>query len=157
MSLLKFFKGERSHSNLMDKLMLKTYFKYINEVKTGKEWVTSNKDKLIEYEKDPKCSFRFTVSAYKDMFKVLKFVNTKKWAKKINKNMPIFLASGALDPVGNYGKSVCEVYSNLEKQKVKNLTLKLYEGAYHELHNEQPQIMQEFNNNLLNWLNKIIK
>lgn len=156
MSILKFFKGEKAYSNMMDKLMLKAYFKYISEVKTGKEWVTSNKEILADYEKDPMCSFRFTVSAYKDMFKVLKFVNTKKWAKGINKNMPIFIASGSLDPVGNYGKSVCAVYSELEKQQVKNLTLKLYEGAYHELHNEQPNIIKEFNKDILAWIEKRI-
>lgn len=157
MSAMKVFKGEKSYSKLMDRLMLSKYFKYIKEVKSGKEWVTSNKEKLEQYENDERCNFRFTTSAFKDMFTVLKFVNTKKWAKGISNDMPIFIASGSLDPVGNYGRGIGEVYNLLEKQELKDVNLKLYSKAYHELHNEQPEIQKEFFNDVINWTNEKIK
>lgn len=157
LSLVKMFKGEKSYCKTMENMMLKKYFKYIKTIKTKREWVTSDEQKLSEYENDERCNFRFTASAYKDMLTVLKFVNTKKWAKGINKQMPIAIYSGSLDPVGNYGKSVCEVYKLLEKQKISSLKLKLFEGAYHELHNEKNEIKQEFFNDLIVWLNNKIK
>lgn len=157
LSFIKFFKGDRSHCELAKKIMLKNYYKYIEKNETGKEWVTSDKTKLKECELDERCNFNFTASAYKDMLTVLKFVNTNKWAKGINKNLPILLASGAKDAVGDYGKGVCEVYSKLEKQKLNDLQMKLYAKAYHELHNEIPEIKNEFFDDVLNWTNDKIK
>ena len=105
---------------------------------------------------DPKCQFRFTVSAYQDMLKVLKFVNTTKWAKGINKELPILLCSGSKDPVGAYGKGVCEVYKLLEKQQIKDLQLKLYAEARHELQNELEPTQKEFFNDVKNWIDERI-
>lgn len=152
LSFFKTFMGEKFKSKLFEDIMLKSYFKYIDEVVTRREWVTSDKEKLHEYENDPRCSFRFTVSAYQDMLKVLKFVNSKKWARGINKNLSIFIASGAKDPVGNYGKGVTRVYELLENQKIDDLQLKLYTDARHELHNEVNTTRQEFFKDVTSWI-----
>ena len=40
------------------------------------------------------------------------------------------------DPVGEYGKYVKSVYSMFKKAGIKDVTLKLYEGARHEILNE---------------------
>ena len=156
LSLIKFFKGEKSHCQLAENIMLKKYFKYIDNVVTKREWVTSDVQKLKKYQYDPRSTFRFTASAYQDMLKVLKFVNTKKWASGIKKDLPIFICSGALDPVGNYGKGVASVYNLLEKQKIKSIKLNLYQNARHELHNEIPQITKQYFNDVKAWLNYIL-
>ena len=44
--------------------------------------------------------------------------------------------SGAMDPVGNYGKGVREVYRRLLLAGCDKVSLQLYEGARHELFNE---------------------
>ncbi len=152
LSVIQAIRGGKYKSKLFENIMLKSYFKYINNVKSKREWVTSDNKKLKEYESDSRCAFMFTTSAYKDMLKVLKFVNTKKWAKGINKKLSILIASGAKDPVGNYGKGVCEVYSMLENNEIKDIQLKLYSQARHELHNEKPKIKQEFLLDVANWL-----
>ena len=51
-------------------------------------------------------------------------------------SMPIFLIAGTMDPVGDYGKGVNEVYKKLKKTGHKNVTMKMYEGARHEILNE---------------------
>lgn len=157
LSLLKTFKGKDKECAMLENIMLKKYYKYIDHVQTGKEWVTSDNEKLIEYENDPRCSFKFKIATYQDMLKTLKFVNSKKWARGIDKNLPIAIYSGSHDPVGDYGKGVSWVYGLLETQKVKNLQLKLYPKARHELHNETESIRQEFLNDIVIWLNKYAK
>ena len=149
-------KGGKSGCKTIEKTMLKGYAKYIDDVKTFKEWVTSDEIKLKEYENDNRCNFRFSVSAYKDMLTVLKFVNTKKCVKGTRRNLPIFLVSGAKDPVGAYGVGVCEVYSMFEKQKQVDLQLKLYSDARHELHNEKPNVRREFSEDVAFWINERI-
>lgn len=154
LTIVKIFKGAKGKFNVIDKLMTKPYFKYIDDVKTGAEWVTRDPERLANYENDKNTRFKFTISAYKDMLKVLKFVNTNKWAKGVKKYLPIAIYSGSHDPVGNYGKGVAEVYSLLEKQKVQDLELKLYPKARHELHNELLETRMSFFSDLNAWLNK---
>ena len=149
---IQFFKGPKSDCKTIEKTMLKSYFKYIDDVKTGKEWVTSDEEKLKEYENDSRCNFKFSASAYKDMLTVLKFVNSDKCVKDANKELPIFIVAGSLDPVGNYGKGVCEVYSLYEKHKYKDIKLKLYPNARHELHNEKLETRQEFFEDVATWV-----
>lgn len=154
---LKLFKGKKAHSSLAEKIMCGTYFKYIPNKQSNFDWVTSNKEEMDNYLKNDRCQIRFTVSAYHDMVKTLKKVNSRSWAKKINKDLPIILLSGAQDPVGQYGKGVCQVYSMLEKQKVKHLDLRLYSNARHEPHNEKEPTKTEFYNDLHSFIDEHIK
>ncbi len=157
LNFLIMFKGKEGYANKIEELSTKTYYKYVDKVETGREWVTSNPVKFQEYLNDPKCGFRFTLGAYKDMISTLKFVSSNKWFKKIKKELPIFLASGVCDPVGQYGTGVSEVFTRLEKTDHINLQLKLYEDARHELHNEIPLIANEFFNDVLAWINHQIE
>ena len=50
--------------------------------------------------------------------------------------MPVLLASGAMDPVGEYGEGVKKVYSWLQQAGLQNAELRLYPDARHELINE---------------------
>ena len=90
------------------------------------------------------------------MIKTLKKVNKKSWAKKINKNLPILLISGSQDPVGQYGKGVCNVYKMLEKQRVKHLNLRLYGDARHEPFNETEPTKTYFYSDVLNFITNIV-
>ena len=157
LDILKLFKGGKSTSDLAENIMCKSYFKYIPNKTSKFDWITSNEEELKKYLSNERCSIRFTVGAYHDMVKTLKRVNTNSWAKKINKDMPILLISGAQDPVGQYGKGVCQVYSLLEKQKVKHIDLRLYSNARHEPFNEKEPTRHEFYNDVLSFiLNNLI-
>ena len=52
------------------------------------------------------------------------------------KELPIFIVSGADDPVGAYGKGVKKVYNKYRAAGVKDLSLKLYNEARHEILND---------------------
>ena len=52
-------------------------------------------------------------------------------------DLPIFLVSGAMDPVGQYEKGVREVHDRLALAGSKDLVMKLYEGCRHEILNER--------------------
>ena len=41
-----------------------------------------------------------------------------------------------MDPVGNYGKGITEVYNNYKKSGNINVTMNLYENCRHEIHND---------------------
>ena len=150
---MKLFKGKKSHSKFADYLMTNSYFKYIPDPVYKREWITSEEKALDKYLKDERCKIKFTVGAYYDMVNTLKKVNKSSFVKKYNKNMPIFLMSGAQDPVGQYGKGVCWVYSLLEKHNIQNIDLSLYANGRHEPFNEKEPVKSRFYQDLLNWTN----
>jgi len=68
----------------------------------------------------------------------------------IRKDLPILLISGDQDPVGNFGEGVVELCHNYLRHNIKDVDIKLYEGARHELTNEinRDQVHQD----ILSWL-----
>lgn len=99
-------------------------------------WLSRDNTVWAAYAADPKCSFCFTVSAYRDMLTAYQHVNRKSWAQRMRKELPILIWSGEDDPVGNFGKGVRAVYQMLLEAGVQDVTLKLYPGGRHEMHNE---------------------
>ena len=71
-----------------------------------------------------------------DLVKLNQLSNRTEWFNKIRKDLPILLISGSDDPVGSYGKGVTKVYEKLKAADVKDVTLRLYSGCRHEIHND---------------------
>ena len=134
--MIRFFRGKRYRSSLIEKLASGKYNVRFAEEKDKYSWLT--KDQAIRdiYRKDERCTFTFTVEAYHDMFELLKDINTDAWAQSVPKGLPVFLIAGEEDPVGAYGEGVKEVYSLLETIELNELKMKLYPGCRHELVNE---------------------
>ena len=62
--------------------------------------------------------------------------NSKEWFANYPKELPTIVISGDADPVGDFGKGPDYVYKQLMVSGVSDVSLKLYEGARHELFNE---------------------
>lgn len=133
-SLIAKVKGETHPSKLIDSIAFGAYNKK-TEKRTGFDWLSVNKENVDKYIADPLCGFLFTASGYKNMFELLGSVTAADWYGKVPK-MPIFLIAGADDPVGEYGKGVKTTYDGLLKSGKDDVTLKLYDGLRHEIHNE---------------------
>lgn len=128
-------KGPQYKSKFIDNIAFGSYNKKFDG-DTGFEWLSVNKENVDKYMKDPYCGFLFSASAFRDLFSVLDSVSTDKWYSDIPKTLKVFLIAGSDDPVGNYGKGVREVYDKLAATGHDNVSLKLYEGLRHEIHNE---------------------
>ncbi|MBR5001772.1 MAG: lysophospholipase [Firmicutes bacterium] len=131
------FKGKRYRSELVRNIAFGTYNKKFKPQKTKNDWLSSDEGVVETYNKDPRCTFIFTLQGFLDLFSMLKFVTDKQWAQMVPANLPVFLVSGAVDPVGQYGKGVREVHDRLALAGVKDLRMKLYEGCRHEILNER--------------------
>ena len=68
--------------------------------------------------------------------------------EKTPKELPLLIASGNADPVGEYGKAVERIY-NKYKKHMDDVELKLYDGCRHELHSEINA--QEVFEDIYNW------
>ena len=129
-------KGSRYRSPFINQLAFGTYNKKFNGT-TGFEWLSVNDENVRKYIADDKCGYLFTAYGYRDLFRLLGSVSGKDWYEAVPKDAPIYLISGDMDPVGNYGKGVKEVYDKLKETGHTNVEIKLYPGLRHEIHNEK--------------------
>lgn len=136
-SVIGFFFGRKHRSKLIDSVAFGSYNKrFGGKVKgDGSLWLTSDKSVREKYYADKFCTFKFSVSAMKDLITLIKIANSDGWYKKIDKSMPILINSGMDDPVGNYAKGVLEVKMGLDEVGA-NSYVKLYSGARHEILND---------------------
>ena len=136
------FSGKKNISPLIGKLTMGSY---------GDNWLSRDTELLAKYVSDPWCTFKCKNGFYEDMLSGLCYIHRKKNLAAIPKNLPVFLIAGTDDPVGDYGKSVRTLYECYQKLPLADVTLKLYEGAKHELLNEINR--DEVMNDVLEWMN----
>lgn len=129
-------KGEFYVSHEIENMMLKDYNRGLEPILTPKDWLTRDGEICQKYMDDELCGFPFTTSGYVDLFRMTEQVANADWAIRVPKHLPVLLYSGDKDPVGDFGKGVKTVYSRLKSAGVADVTLKIYEGGRHEMHNE---------------------
>ena len=125
------------------------YNKEWSPARTPKDWISRNTDKVDRYIADPLCGFTFTNEAYRDMFRGLQNLYPNK-ISTMEKGVPVLLYSGASDPVGGRGEGVKTVAAELKAAGVQDVTVKLYEGGRHEMHNEPNR--EEVWQYLIDWI-----
>lgn len=127
--------GSKMKDDDLDHLAFGSYNK--NFKGEGKfAWLTRDAKQVAIYEEDPLCGFVCSSGFYADLIDLVGMANDRARAERIPKNMPMLIISGAADPVGGYSRGVKKVYEMYRKAGIKNLSLKLYDGARHEILNE---------------------
>ena len=129
-------KGWKYRSKLVYGIVSNGNNKRIPDAKTPAEWLSKNEENKAAYLADPRCTFRFTLNGYYNMFYSISDCQSKATAARIPKELPMLLVSGAEDPIGQYGKGVEHAYKLYSKAGIKDLKMKLYEGDRHEILNE---------------------
>lgn len=134
-TMISLFYGKRHVSPFVNKLMFGNFNKKITDPKTKNDWMTMDERKIQEYCDDPKCQFGFSINGCSMILDTLLYLSKVRNMKKIPKTLPIFLAAGKEDPVGNYGKSVTKLAKRYQRYGL-NCQCMIYDGFRHELHNE---------------------
>lgn len=145
-------KGDRYRSKLLYTIAFGDYNKKYDECKDKLGWMSQDPSTLECFRNDPKCNFVLTAAGFRDLTEALIFVSRKDWAREVPKELPIFLLSGQMDPVGDYGKGVKQVYNNLSSAGVKDLVMKLYPKSRHELIHEPDKDLVFMD--ILDWIKK---
>ncbi len=132
----KLFRGSDHTARLIDKLTFGGYNKKVRDAATPVDWLSRDSARVRRYMEDPLCGFVFTVNGFGTLFELVSRLYNKENLKQIPKKLPVFMVSGDADPVGGYGRGVRRAYDSLVEAGLENITLKMYEGARHELPNE---------------------
>lgn len=130
-------KGERYRSRKLYQIALDFANSNFKPSAHKFEWTTSDEDEAEMTENDVRQNFIFTSSAYRDLFKLVKLANSERVIKTVPKDLPIYFFSGKQDPVGEKGAGVKRAVKLYKNAKVKNISVKLYEGCRHEMLRER--------------------
>ncbi|MEE1475483.1 alpha/beta fold hydrolase [Fusobacterium sp.] len=114
-------------------------------------WLSRDIEEVKTYCNDDLCDFTYSSSFYSDFFYFLNRLYLPTSFEKINRDLPIYIISGDMDPVGRYGKGVIQLNNFYKKLNFTNVQYKLYPNARHELHNEINRDEVFFN--IEKWLN----
>ncbi len=146
--------GLEYRSDLLDTMAFGAYNRKTNK-RTECDWASRDEAEVDKFIADELCGYKYTVSGMKALFMTLKEVSSKRWYNTIPLSMPIYLLAGSMDPVGDYSKGVKEVYKKLKKTGHKNVSMKIYEGARHEIFNEINR--DEVYSDIITWLNEKVE
>lgn len=120
----------------------------------SKSWLTKDIECVKKYFGDSMCKFTFTCNGYLGLFEAIAYCCKKSNARKIPKDLPMWLVSGDNDPVGDLGKGVKKTEKMYKSVGMKNVESKLYKGDRHELLNETDK--DDVYADIIMWLNKKI-
>jgi alpha-beta hydrolase superfamily lysophospholipase len=154
---LSLFFGWRHRSKLLTKMSFGgPYKKYdLTGADLNNSWLTKDTKIVDVYYHEPRCTYLFTTNGYKGMAEAILFDNQPENIAKVPKNLPVFLVSGAEDPVGDNGKGVKIVYEQYKNAGMSDITWKLYENDRHEILNELDK--ENVYHDILSWLNVHMK
>ena len=133
--IIRKIRGERFVSKFVLSVAFSSYNKKMESTHPV-AWLTRDEKELEKRDGDSFCAFAFTVAAMCDLILLQSLANRRDWFAGIRKDLPILLVSGDMDPVGNYGKGVEEVYTALLSEGVTDVSRKLYPDMRHEILNE---------------------
>lgn len=149
-SVYRRLRGDRYRSSLMTELAFGKYSDHIDNPRTESDWMCRD-DKVVDaFKNDPLCDFVFTVNGYRTLFSLVREDCDPKTAAKVPKELPIYICSGAEDPVGQYGKGVMRTYDQYRDAGIRDLRVKIYPEMRHEIINEIGK--EEVYQDILGWI-----
>lgn len=148
--------GKKNRTKMMTQLAFGDFNKKYKDKRTEKDWLTKDNDIVDQYISDPYCMQTFTSQFFNDLLSGILSINEMNNIREMEKNKPILLFAGDMDPVGDYGRGPKEVYEKLKKSKIEDVTLKIFETGRHEMLNETNR--EEVYELVVRWLNnRIVK
>lgn len=128
--------GKDKRADLIKKMTFGAYEKPFKKEKRQNAWLNRDVDACEKYNADKMCNYTMSVGFYKNFFDGLCRIYEPQRLETIDKDLPIFIMSGDKDPVGKMGKLVSKLYDLYKEIGVKDVKIKLYEDARHEIVNE---------------------
>ena len=130
--VLAVFHGWHYRSKLVARLSFLGYNKGL-EGRTAHDWLNRDPVEVDRYRADERCTFIFTLNAYYSMFSGILRLYDPALLARVPKDLPLLFLAGDADPVGEQGAGVKRAVKSLLDAGVKNIEVKLYPSARHEL------------------------
>lgn len=146
-------KGRKVPSKFLDRMVFGAFNKPYKPARTDFDWLSRDNEQVDLYVNDPYCGGVFTTGFFLDFFSGLNEMFKTENTKKIPKELPMYIFSGELDPVGGkQGAMVKKTFKIYKNAGIKDIEIKLYPEARHEMLNETNK--EDVYNDVIQWFNK---
>ncbi|WP_310525869.1 alpha/beta hydrolase [Nocardioides sp.] len=106
------------------------------ERRTGYEWLSRDEAEVDAYVADPLCGFDLPEETVPLLFGAAATLADPQALSGIRSDLPILIASGSADPLAGGGQLVQVLGQRYRDAGVTDVTVKVYDGARHEIFNE---------------------
>jgi alpha-beta hydrolase superfamily lysophospholipase len=145
--------GLRTPSKVMTKLVFGSFNLQFLPTRTGFDWISRDRNQVDRYIADPLCGFNCSGTLWKDLFSAVREIERQESDRGlVSCTIPMFIAAGSRDPVSLCGVGCLQLAAKYRTAGNREVTLKFYPGARHELTNET--ICDEFIGNILEWMER---
>lgn len=143
-------KGAHSLNRSFYKLAFGQNNKAFPDARTSYDWLNRDEEEIDAFLEDPLRIEIPSVGLLRDMLSGMLFTEKSRNLERMTRELPVLFISGDKDPFGDNGKGVMRAYKAFLKAGMKDVTMKLYSGARHELWNEENR--DEVLADILSWL-----
>ena len=143
-------KGPRYRSRKLNQLITQIPNLKFQNMDYQLEWITRDKDFIRSVMNDKRMNYIYTAAGFKDAFMLTKLAGETKTIENTPKDLPILLASGSDDILGEFGQGVKRLEEAYLKAGIKDVYVQLYQGARHNLIQEINR--EEVIEDIYNWI-----
>lgn len=153
--LVMVLRGAQTPSPFLDQLTFGGYNNHFKPNRTKFDWLSRDEAEVDAYIADPFCGAIFSAGYFYDLYRFLKQIHQLDNQRRIPVDLPIYLFSGAQDPVGKYTKTIRQLIQTYRSLGIRDVTHKFYPEGRHEMLNEinRDEVTQE----IIAWLDGHIK
>ncbi len=145
--------GDHGRSHIIEAIVFgnKAYRQFdLSGEDYSNSWLCKDPDVVADFYSDELCDFQFTLNGYLGLFQAVKTACTQNLVDQVRTDLPILIASGTDDPVGDMGAGVQKTRDLFLNAGLTDVTMKLYEGDRHELFRELDK--DKVNDDLVTWI-----
>lgn len=148
LSLGKVLYGPMHKANYVYRQLNRKWDKHFGDTRYDKNWFSSDEEERQKYIQDSMSDFVYTIQGYKDIFRLVREVNSDECVYKIPEYLSIYIGVGQDDPLARGAKRLVEKY---KKRGIRDLTFDVFEKRRHALLFEKNK--DEVYKHILQWLN----
>ncbi|MDZ5601960.1 alpha/beta hydrolase [Pseudomonas sp. RP23018S] len=141
--------GKLGQSLLIERLSFGAFNKAFKPPRTAFDWLSRDAEEVDRYLADPLCGFRCRNQLWLDLMHGLAQISRRDALAQIDRTLPMLVIGGECDPV-SAGKRLNHLAHALRATGHRQVTLRVYPGARHELLNEINR--ETVTADILNWL-----
>lgn len=146
--------GPRGRSALLDFLSFGSFNKAFKPNRTAFDWLSRDPQEVDKYVDDPLCGFRCSNQLWLDLLGGLQQITPLHNLAQIDSSLPLLVIGGERDPVSQ-GKRLRDLAGALREAGLRQVQLKIYPDARHELLNESNR--DEVTADLIDWLEQALR
>ncbi|MDH0622867.1 alpha/beta hydrolase [Pseudomonas chengduensis] len=145
--------GPKGRSKVIDFLSFGSFNKAFKPNRTAFDWLSRDPAEVDKYVTDPLCGFVCTTQLWCDLLDGLQHITPPSNLAQIDADLPLLVIGGSRDPVSD-GKRLGDLAGALREAGVRDVQLKIYPEARHELLNESNR--DEVTAHLIDWLQQAL-